>query len=265
MVCARLSSASRGTLCAALCTAVSALFTPRDGGAQNVRPDSARPRPRPTSSQGRLAVTGCSGQPISDIVILSQPPFKDRLPAQLEWGRTLARTLHMETRDDVIRGFLLFKVGDACNQIKRAESERILRAQPFIVDARIRAYDDEKGGVRLEVETRDDFTLIVEPRVRTSSPQFRGIRLGDANVNGSAALAAVEWRDGLAYNDVWASSTATISSAGTQRIACGAPQYVRPTPGTRGGVPTTRPAAVRVAGIHRRHARFATTVPLRVS
>lgn len=203
MVCARLSFASRGTLCAALCTAVSALFTPRDGSAQNARPDSARPRPRPTSSQGRLAVTGCSGQPISDIVILSQPPFKDRLPAQLEWGRTLARTLHMETRDDVIRRFLLFKIGDACNQIKRAESERILRAQPFIVDARIRAYDDEKGGVRLEVETRDDFTLILEPRVRASSPQFRGIRLGDANVNGSAKLAAVEWRDGLAYNDVW--------------------------------------------------------------
>lgn len=195
-LCARLSSASRPTLCATLCAA----FAAKSAAAQNMRPDSSRARP--TTSQGRLAVTGCSGQPISDIVVLAQPPFKDRLPPQLEWGRALARTLHMETRDEVIRRFLLFKVGDQCNQIKRAESERILRAQPFLVDARIRAYDDEKGGVRLEVETRDDFSLIVEPRVRASSPQFRGIRLGDANLNGSATLAAVEWRDGLAYNDV---------------------------------------------------------------
>lgn len=194
---------ARAAVGLALCLGAGMSFVPRDGRAQNQRPDSSHPGAKPVSSQGRLPVTGCAGQPISEVVIFSQPPFKDRLPAQLDWGRQLARMLHTETRDEIIRRFLLFKVGDPCDQIKRAESERILRAQPFLVDARIRAYDDEKGGVRLEVETRDDFTLIVEPRMRTSSPRFRGIRLGDANVNGSATLAAVEWRDGLAYNDVW--------------------------------------------------------------
>lgn len=159
-------------------------------------------RQPPVSSQGRLPVTGCAGQPISDIVIITQPPFNERLPQDLEWVRRTVRRMHVNTQDEVVRRFLLLKPGDPCNQIKRAESERILRAQPYLVDARIRVYDDEQGGVRLEVETRDDFSLVFAPRVRTESPLFRGLRLGEMNLGGSATMAAVEWRDGLAYNDV---------------------------------------------------------------
>jgi hypothetical protein len=159
-------------------------------------------RQPPVSSQGRLPVTGCAGQPISDIVIITQPPFNERLPRDLEWVRRTVRRMHVNTQDEVVRRFLLLKPGDPCNQIKRAESERILRAQPYLVDARIRVYDDEQGGVRLEVETRDDFSLVFAPRVRTASPLFRGLRLGEMNLGGSATMAAIEWRDGLAYNDV---------------------------------------------------------------
>ncbi len=153
------------------------------------------------SSRGRLQVTGCAGQPISDIVVITQPPFTERLPRSLEWVRRTARAVHVNTQDDVVRRFLLMKVGETCNQIQRAESERILRAQPFLVDARIRVYDDESGGVRLEVETRDDFSLIFEPILQSKSPVFRGIRLGESNIGGSAMMAAVNWRDGLAFND----------------------------------------------------------------
>lgn len=170
--------------------------------AQNVRTDSTPSRQQPTSSRGRLPVTGCSGQTISDIVVITQPPFNEKLPRDLEWVRRTVRALHVNTRDDVIRQFLLLKVGEPCNQIKRAESERILRAQPYLVDARIRAYDDEQGGVRLEVETRDDFSLIVEPIVRGAGPMFRGMRLGETNLGGYATQSSVEYRNGLAYNDV---------------------------------------------------------------
>ncbi len=156
----------------------------------------------PVSSRGRLPVAGCAGQPISDIIVITQPPFTDRLPTRLEWVRRTVRRTHVNTRDDVVRRFLLMKVGDACNQIRRAESERILRAQPFLVDARIRVYDDEAGGVRLEVETRDDFSLVFEPMIQSKSPLVRGMRFGESNLGGSATLAAVNWRDGRAYNDV---------------------------------------------------------------
>lgn len=169
---------------------------------QNARVDSTATRQQPVSSRGRLPVTGCSGQTISDIVVITQPPFNEKLPRQLEWVRRTVRALHVNTRDEVVRRFLLLKVGDACNQIKRAESERILRAQPYLVDARINAYDDEQGGVRLEVETRDDFSLMLEPILRGSSPMFRGLKLGEANFAGNATQALLEYRDGLAYNDV---------------------------------------------------------------
>jgi len=147
-------------------------------------------------------VTGCAGQPISDIVVITQPPFTERLPQRLEWVRRTVRRTHVNTRDEVIRRFLLMKVGQACNQIRRAESERILRAQPFLVDARIRVYDDEAGGVRLEVETRDDFSVIFAPLLQLQSPLLRGMRFGESNLGGSATLAAINWRDGRAYNDV---------------------------------------------------------------
>lgn len=169
---------------------------------QNARTDSTTSRQAPVSSRGRLAVTGCSGQTISDIIVITQPPFNEKLPRKLEWVRRTVRSLHVNTRDEVVRQFLLLKVGEPCNQIKRAESERILRAQPYLVDARIRAYDDEQGGVRLEVETRDDFSLIVEPVVRGTSPMFRGLRLGETNLAGYATQVALEYRHGVGYNDV---------------------------------------------------------------
>ncbi len=139
---------------------VAALLPVCGAAAQNQRADSVTRRP--TSSRGILPVTGCAGQPISDIVIITQPPYTDRLPQRFEFLRRAARALHATTQSDKIRRFVLMKRGEPCNQIRRAESERILRTQPFLVDARIAVYDDEAGGVRLEVETRDEFSTIFE-------------------------------------------------------------------------------------------------------
>lgn len=146
-------------------------------------------------------MTGCAGQPISDIVVITQPPFADRLPPRAEFVRGVVRTLHVNTRADLVRRFLLLKVGDPCNQIQRAESERILRAQPYFVDARTRVYDDEKGGVRLEVETRDDVSLLLSPVFIGASPYLRSLQVGDANLAGEAQRLVLRWRDGRGYRD----------------------------------------------------------------
>jgi hypothetical protein len=169
--------------------------------AQNTRTDSGRQPP--VSGRGRLPVAGCAGQPISNIVIITQPPYTDRLPKRFDFLRRAARSLHVTTRDDVIRRYLLLHPGDPCNQIRRAESERILRAQPFLVDARIRVYDDEHGGVVLEVETRDEFSLLVAPRLTSRAPVFRGLRLGDGNIGGTARFGVLQWREGLSYRDLF--------------------------------------------------------------
>lgn len=158
--------------------------------------------PAPQSSRGRLAVTGCAGQPISAIVVFTAPPFIDKVPRALEWARAAVRAAHRTTDPKVIRRFLLLKEGEPCNQIRRAESERLLRAQPYLVDARIRVYDDEHGGVRLEVETRDDYSLITALAVRETAPVMRAIRAGDGNLLGEGMRGSVLWRDGGAYRDV---------------------------------------------------------------
>ena len=169
--------------------------------AQGVRSTSRAPV---ASSRGILQVTGCAGQTISDIVILAQPPFAEKLPEQVEFVRTTARALHATTKSSVILRYLLLHVGEPCDQIKRAESVRILSAQPFIVDAKIQVYDDNKGGVRLEVETRDEFTAILEPHIEAKAPMFRGARIGEGNLLGSANRVALEWRDGVGYQDLYA-------------------------------------------------------------
>lgn len=176
------------------------------------------PRVAPVSSKGRLPITGCAGQTISNIVIVTQPPYTDKLPRRFEFLRRAARALHATTRDDIIRNYLLLDVGQPCNQIRRAESERVLRAQPFLVDARIQVYDDEEGGVRLDVETRDEFSLVVGGRAGAPSPFLRGLRLGENNLGGGAVATAVEWREGRAYNDVLSAEFTDYQFAGGRQI-----------------------------------------------
>ncbi len=149
----------------------------------------------------RTAVA-CSGQTISNIVVLTQPPYTDRLPKRLDFVRRGMVRLHSTTRDDVIRNFLLFDVGEACTELERSESERILRVQPYLVDAQVRAYEDGEGGVELEVETRDEFSVVAGLRIGGQSPYFRGITMGESNLAGRGVYSAVQWRDGLAYDDL---------------------------------------------------------------
>jgi hypothetical protein len=155
---------------------------------------SARPAVRPTVL--------CTRQVISNIVVLTQPPYTDRLPERLEFVRRAMVELHANTRDDVVRRYLLLNVGDECTELMRQESERLLRVQPFLVDARIRAYDDGKGGVELEVETRDEFSVVADLRLSGVAPMLRGVTMGESNVAGRGVYAAMQWRDGLAYNDL---------------------------------------------------------------
>lgn len=144
----------------------------------------------------------CTRQRISNIVVLTQPPYTDRLPESLDFVRRGMVRMHTNTRDEVVRRYLLLAVGDECTELMRQESERLLRVQPFLVDARIRAYDDGNGGVELEVETRDEFSVVADVRLAGEAPVMRGVTMGESNLAGRGVYAAVQWREGLAYNDL---------------------------------------------------------------
>ena len=104
----------------------------------------------------------------------------------------------------MIRRFLIHEVGQPCTELRRAESERILRAQPFLADATILTIDDSSGGTRLHVITEDELSIVGAVSVSSGSPYLTRLKLGDGNVLGGGVYAAAEWRDGLFYRDAWA-------------------------------------------------------------
>lgn len=150
-----------------------------------------------------LPVT-CKGERITRIDIDPNPPF--RINGNTVWqraGRFAARE-HVTTRESVIRRYLALQLGDSCTEVRRAESERILRAQPFIADATVLAYSDGNGGVTLTVATVDEVSLIVGLGVTAAQPHFRSILLGEDNLFGSAMHLEGQWKKGRSFRDIYA-------------------------------------------------------------
>jgi hypothetical protein len=152
----------------------------------------------------RRAPARCTGQRISDVVVVAQPPYMNSLLGRFAFVERTVRKLHATTRGSLVARFLLLHPGDRCDELRRAESERILRAQPYLVDARITPYDDGTGGVLLEVETRDEFSAIVQVAAKAGTPVVRDFRLGEANLAGRGLYTSAEWRDGgTGYRDAF--------------------------------------------------------------
>jgi hypothetical protein len=146
----------------------------------------------------------CKGERVTRIDIDPNPPF--RINGNTVWQRAgrFAAKQHMTTRESVIRRYLALQLGDACTEVRRAESERILRAQPFIADATVLAYSDGNGGVTLSVATVDEVSLIVGLGVTAAQPHFRSVLLGEDNLAGSAMHAETRWKKGRNFRDIYA-------------------------------------------------------------
>ena len=113
----------------------------------------------------------------------------------------IVSTIHVTTNTQVIRRFVLLHEGDVCDELRRAESERILRAQPFIAEASILVFPDSEGGVTLDVRTTDEISLVLGAAVHKGNPLLQFIRVGDANIGGEGIYAAADWRYGGPFRD----------------------------------------------------------------
>ena len=136
---------------------------------------------------------------VSAISVVSHDPSFLQVPRLL---RPLARGVgleHTSTREDVVRSFLLLEVGGPCSAIRVAESQRILRLQPFLAEATVRAVPDAVGSVRIEVETLDEIPTIFSMRFRGWSPA--AIRIGDGNTGGRALHLAARVDQGFGYRN----------------------------------------------------------------
>lgn len=142
----------------------------------------------------------CAGQRIAAVTIRSAAPsvaiFKHAPPLA-----KVANAVHRTTNPEVINRFMLLHEGDRCSELRRAESERILRAQPFISEAQIRVLPDSNGEVALDVRTTDEVALVLGVAAGGGGPLFRLIRLGDANIGGEGVFVSGTWRDGGPFRD----------------------------------------------------------------
>lgn len=149
---------------------------------------------------GRV-VRPCDGRMVSAIDIRPQVPYYSGYGKQ--W-RPLARFLasvHAVTTPAVVRSFLALHIGESCTELRRRESERILRVQPFLAEARITAYDDNAGGVRMDVFTADEISLTGGIGLRSAAPHLLGLRLGEANLAGQGVRVVAAWDNGLRLRD----------------------------------------------------------------
>ncbi len=139
----------------------------------------------------------CDGRTVHRVVINPRDPSFLSVPRGL---RPLARGVglhHTTSRMETIASFLLLEAGDVCTERKRAESERILRQQPFLADASVRAVAESKEGVRIEVETVDEIPTVFGIRVRGAVPS--ALRFGNGNVDGRGLHLAGSVERGFAY------------------------------------------------------------------
>lgn len=153
----------------------------------------------PAGAQDTTSVP-CAGQRIEDIVVFAAAPtaaIMRRVPVI----EKVVAAIHTTTRPELIERFVLLKRGDSCDELRRAESERILRAQPFIAEASVRAVPDSSGGVIIEVRTSDEVALVLGLAASGRMPIAHFVRLGYANIAGRGVYLAGDWRDGAPFRN----------------------------------------------------------------
>ena len=152
------------------------------------------------SQQSQVLSIPCIGQPIRHVIVRASAPTAAAL-RRVPIIEKLAAAVHVTTHDGVITRFVLLKPGDRCNELRRTESERILRAQPFIADASVEAFGTQDGGVDIIVTTTDEVAIVGGAAIGTGSPFLRLLRVGDLNVSGQGIYLAGEWRSGTPYRN----------------------------------------------------------------
>ncbi len=105
-----------------------------------------------------------------------------------------ADALHIETRDSVIRKFLLFHEGDEYRPERLAETERILRALHFLKSASVTASPPHDGIVDVTVTTQDAWSIAPETQAGNKGGESTyGASITDSNLLGLGKEVSLSW------------------------------------------------------------------------
>ncbi len=154
----------------------------------------------PTVAQPTPADTArCNGETITELTIdRAEPVMVERSAG---WARPFLRfaLAGAPTRESAVAPFLLIKQGGQCTEPLLRESERVLRAQPYLADARATVTPAGSGAVSVHVTTVDDIRPILGLGMKGGTPTR--IKIGSGNVAGYGMAASVQWRQGHAFRD----------------------------------------------------------------
>jgi hypothetical protein len=142
----------------------------------------------------------CNGLPVAAVEVRPERPV---FRGPLAWWRAAARSLglhHETTSAGLIRRFVTLDPGRPCTEFRRAETERILRAQPYIADAEV-ATLRTGDSVLVRVRTVDEVPVVAGARLRGAQPQ--ALNLGTMNLFGAGLHVEGRWEHGRALRDGW--------------------------------------------------------------
>ncbi|MDB4950417.1 MAG: hypothetical protein JWM27_3066 [Gemmatimonadetes bacterium] len=172
----------------------------------------------PAPAGGAGATDGgmvCPGGRITEVFVDNNSVFEtDGAEARrFQWAYRLANRLHVRTREEVIRRELLFHEGDCYDPAMLEDSERILRASPFIADADVFGVRQADGSYHVVVQTRDEWSTRLEAQVRGSA-ELSGVELREDNLLGTGQhVSAFVWDEH--GERVYGASYGTTQLAGT--------------------------------------------------
>ncbi len=147
--------------------------------------------------QGPPAVA-CEGDSITAIDIRRYPPSSESAGERALAITSEAMGLaHTPTDAHIVRAYLRLRDGGTCTERDRIESERLLRAQPFVASASVTAQRVAPGRVRIHVIVVDEWPYVLGAGVRDGG--ISSVRFGSQNVQGRGLTAIASVEDGNAF------------------------------------------------------------------
>ena len=139
-----------------------------------------------------------AGAIIGNVVLDKRNIFDLSDPKENKWLYRWANRLHIVTRESVIRNQVLFADGDAYSGRLLEETERILRSNRYIYDARVEPVSYENGVVDVKVMTQDVWSLTPDVSFSRSGGENRtALGIEETNLLGRGQLVRLKWIDNV--------------------------------------------------------------------
>jgi hypothetical protein len=142
----------------------------------------------------------CDGDTITVVDVRSHQPAYLGLVGEVRQRANSALGLrYTPTRPSVISSYLRLTAGELCTERERAESERLLRTQPYVASAAIQTIREGPGRVRVQVDVVDEVRLVAGATM--SRGTVSSLSLGTENFQGRGIVLTGRLRRGFAYRD----------------------------------------------------------------